>query len=157
MVLDWRLSKEDRDRVQQEMLYQTEEATRAMRSVGCGNHLSSIADAIVLQLSNHTAITLRRLHDEAEGSIEDAVKILPLFSVLALEIAHCQHANASRLLADALRLFGDRQSDRYKVREYYSSQYDRVEHVLDAYIEQLNNGGGAFLKEVSQLNCVLNW
>ena len=149
VVLKGDTSKQGRDRVQQEMLNRTEQITRAMRSIGCSNYTSPIANAAVLQLSNHTAITLRRLHDEAQGSIEDTLKLLPTFSTLALETAHCQHANASQLLADALTLFGDNESDSHEVRRYYSDEYNQVKYVLSAYIEQLSEGGSALSTAVS--------
>ena len=132
-----------------EMLNQTEDMTKAMRSIRCGNNTSFVADTIVSQLANHTAITLRRSHNETERSVEDTVKLLPSFGSLVLEMTLCQHANASRLLADALRLFRDNESDAHQVRRYYSQQYNEVAHVLNAYIEQLREGGSALSTAVS--------
>ena len=67
VVLKNATSKEDRDEAKQEILHQTEQITRAIRSIGCGNYTSPIADATVLQLSSHATITLQRLRDDAEG------------------------------------------------------------------------------------------
>ena len=120
-----------------------------MRSIGCGNYTSPIANAVVSQLFNYTAITLRRVHDKAEGSIEDAAKLLPSFSALALEMTQCQHTSASQLLADALVLFDDNESDNRHVRRYYSDEYNQVKRVLNAYIEQLSDGNSALSTAVS--------
>lgn len=103
----------------------------------------------MLHLSNHTATTLQRLHNEAEDAIKDTVALLPLLDALAPEITQCRHANASQLLVDALRLFVDESVDD-KVRRYYSHQYGEVQHVLNAYIAQLSSGGGALSRAVSQ-------
>ena len=145
-------SRENRDYVQQVVLHQTERITRTMRRIACDNHTSPIANAIVSQLSNHTAIALQHLHNETQRSTEDIRELLPSLGTLALELSHCQHANASRSLADALALFNDNESDYHQMRRYYSQQYNEVAHVLNAYIEQLNEGGSSLPTTISSLS-----
>lgn len=142
-------TKEDRARMQQNLLQQTEEMTRAMRSIDCSNYASSIANAIVSQLSSHTASTLGRLCDGVEDSIENTVKLLPSLGALALEIEQCHHANAPRSFANVLMFFRDSRSDGHEVRRYYSSQYNEMRQVLNAYIVQLSRGGDALSTAVS--------
>ena len=94
-------------------------------------------------------MTLRRLQNKTEISIEDTLKLLPTFGTLALERTLCQHGNAFQSLVDALTLFGDEESDGQQVRRYYSSQYNEVAHVLNASIAQLSEGGNVLSTAVS--------
>ena len=142
-------SESDRYSMRSKMLNRTEQIARAMASIDCGEYASPIASATMLQLSNHAAIALRHVHNEEESAIQHAVKLLPSLDALTLETIQCRHADAFRLLADALMLFSDDESDVDEVRRYYSDEYNEVKYVLNAYIEQLSSGGSALPTAVS--------